>query len=150
MNKLIKNTFLIKRCKSLFEYVGNPLYNCDNVLEEGVWRDIFARFAVPRLRLGPNKHPCQYILQTPASRALSLNQDPNSVFKTQQASVKCYGNLMTFIRSTSHTSTHTQTSVCEHHLTSSVERSAKSHSAGREEHAITLVWPLFPLSSVCG
>jgi hypothetical protein len=46
MNKLIK-TFLIKMCQSLFEYVGNPLYKSDNVLEDSVsriyWHSLPAR-----------------------------------------------------------------------------------------------------------
>jgi hypothetical protein len=35
MNKFLK---IMKICKSVFEYVGNPLYKKYNPLEAGVWR----------------------------------------------------------------------------------------------------------------
>jgi hypothetical protein len=58
MNKLIK-TFLIKMCQSLFEYVGNPLYKSDNVLEDSVSRIYWPTVCRPETKS--------------ASRALSLN-----------------------------------------------------------------------------
>ena len=57
----------MKICQSLFEYVGNPLYKSDNVLEAGVWRIYWHGLPGPR-----RTHLCKYILQTPASLALSL------------------------------------------------------------------------------
>ena len=50
--------FLIKICQLFFEYVGNLLYKSDNALEAGVCKIYNTR--------------AQYILQTLASRALSL------------------------------------------------------------------------------
>ena len=60
----------MKICQSLFEYVGNLLFKSDT-LEAGVWRifwhDLPAVDFISGLTI-----LSQYILQRPASRALSL------------------------------------------------------------------------------